>query len=275
MDESGFSAPEDVLASRHYATKSALTSMSGPALWLRSLCFNVGWYAGSVLIALGGAPILLLPRRAVVVWAQVWITFILWWLRVTCRLSHRVLGRENLPEGPVIIACKHQSTWETLAFTLLFSDIAIVLKRELLFIPVIGWAMARAGNIAVSRGEGASALRRLVRQAKAVVADGRSIVIFPEGTRVAPGGQKPYQAGTAALYRQLGLPVVPVALDSGVFWGRREFVKRPGVITMEVLPPIPPGLGRGPFMALLREHIETATARLVDNAEKTGTKKEH
>ena len=275
MDESGFSAPEDVLASRHYATKSVLTSMSGLALWLRSLCFNVGWYAGSVVIALGGAPILLLPRRAVIAWAQAWIAFVLWWLRITCRLSHRVIGRENLPKGPVIIACKHQSSWETLAFTLLFPDVAIVLKRELLFIPVVGWAMARAGNVAVSRGEGASALRGLLRQARTVIADGRSIVIFPEGTRVAPGDHKPYQVGTAALYRQLGVPVVPVALNSGVFWGRREFIKRPGTITMEVLAPIVPGLGREAFMAALRERIETATARLVDKAEQAGTKKEH
>src|SRR5471030_2705740 len=237
--------------------------MSGPGLWFRSLLFNVGWYAGSTVIALAGAPILLLPRRAVVAWARVWIAFVLWWLRLTCGLCHRVTGLENLPKGPVIIAAKHQSSWETLAFTLLFDDIAIVLKRELLFIPVVGWAMARAGNIAVARGEGASALRGLLRQAKATIAAGRSIAIFPEGTRVAPGDQKPYQAGAAALYRQLGLPVVPVALNSGLFWGRLKFVKRPGVITLEILPPIAPGLGRETFMATLRERIETATARLV------------
>src|SRR5581483_11982752 len=154
-----------------------------------------------------------------VAWARLWIVFVLWWLRVTIGLTHRVVGRENLPTGPAILASKHQSSWETLSFTLLFDDVAIVLKRELLFIPIVGWAMARAGNIAVSRGEGANALRGVVRQAKAAVAHGRSIVIFPEGTRVAPGQRKPYQVGVAALYRQLGLPVVPVALNSGVFWG--------------------------------------------------------
>src|SRR5213075_14034 len=124
----------------------------------------------------------------------------------------------------------------------------IVLKRELLFIPVVGWAMARAGNIAVERGDGATALRGLVRQAKAVIADGRSILIFPEGTRVAVGDERPYQVGTAALYRQLGVPVVPVALNSGLFWGRHQWVKRPGVITLEILPPIAPGLSRAVFM---------------------------
>jgi 1-acyl-sn-glycerol-3-phosphate acyltransferase len=245
--------------------------MSGPGLWFRSLLFNVGWYAGSTVIALAGAPILLLPRRAVVAWARFWIAFVLWWLKLTCGLTHRVVGLENLPKGPAIIACKHQSSWETMSFTLLFPDIAIVLKRELLFIPVVGWAMARAGNIAVARGEGASALRGLLRQAKATIAAGRSIAIFPEGTRVAPGDQKPYQAGAAALYRQLGVPVVPVALNSGLFWGRRKFVKRPGVITLEVLPPIAPGLGREAFMTTLRERIETATARLVESAARQPT----
>jgi 1-acyl-sn-glycerol-3-phosphate acyltransferase len=238
--------------------------MTGLSLWLRSLCFNAGWYAGSVVIALVGSPILLLPRRAVIAWAVFWIDFILWWLRLACRLTYRVTGMENLPNGPVIIACKHQSSWETLAFTKLFPNAAIVLKRELLFIPIVGWAMARAGNIAVARGDGAQALRGLVRQAKATIAEGRSILIFPEGTRVAVGVEKPYQVGTAALYRQLAVPVVPVALNSGLFWGRRKWVKRPGRITVEVLAPIPPGLGRDAFMTVLRERIEGATAKLVE-----------
>ena len=242
--------------------------MTGFSLWLRSLCFNVGWYAGTVTIALAGAPILLLPRHAVVAWAKFWIRFCLWWLRITVGLTHRLSGLENLPAGPVIIASKHQSSWETLAYTLLFSDAAIVLKRELLFIPVVGWAMARAGNIAVERGDGAAALRGLVRQAKAVIADGRSILIFPEGTRVAVGDERPYQVGTAALYRQLGVPVVPVALNSGLFWGRRQFIKRRGVIDVGILPAIVPGLSRDAFMTILRERIEGATDRLIERAQR-------
>jgi len=239
--------------------------MTGLSLWLRSLCFNVGWYAGSVVIAILGSPILLLPRRAVIAWAVLWVDFILWWLRLTCGLRYRMTGMENLPKGPVIIACKHQSSWETLAFTKLFPDSAIVLKRELLFIPVVGWAMARAGNIAVARGDGAQALRGLMRQARAILGEGRSILIFPEGTRVAVGMENPYQVGVAALYRQLGVPVVPVALNSGLFWGRRKWVKRPGRITVEVLEPIAPGLARTAFMATLRARIEVATARLIEN----------
>jgi 1-acyl-sn-glycerol-3-phosphate acyltransferase len=237
--------------------------MTGLSLWLRSLCFNLGWYVGTAAIAIVGSPILLLPRRAVVAWAQFWVRFCLWWLRLTVGLTHRVRGAENLPTGSAIIASKHQSSWETLAYTLIFPDAAVVLKRELLFIPIVGWAMARAGNIAVERGDGPSALRSLVRQAKAVRAEGRSVLIFPEGTRVAIDAERPYQVGTAALYRQLDLPVVPVALNSGRFWGRRQFVKRPGVIEVEVLPSIPPGLSRDAFMSTLRDRIEGATARLV------------
>ena len=236
---------------------------SASALWLRSLAFNVGWYVGTAVIAIGGSPLLLMPRRAVSAWARTWIRFCLWWLDLTVGLRHRLTGLEHLPKGPVILAAKHQSSWETLAFTLLFPESATVLKRELLFIPVVGCAMARAGNIAVARGEGATALRGLLRQAHHVVDDRRSIVIFPEGTRVRVGAELPYQVGIAALYRQLGVPVVPLALNSGLFWGRRQFVKRPGVIDVEILPPIPPGLDRKAFMATLRERIETATARLV------------
>ncbi len=237
-------------------------------LGLRSFFFNVGWYLGTTIIAIVGSPILLMPRRFVVAWSLFWIDFCLWWLRITCRLTHRVGGLENMPAGPVIFACKHQSSWETLAFSRLFPGSATVMKRELVLIPVVGWAMARVGNIAVERGDGSKALRGLIKQAKATLAEGRSILIFPEGTRVAVGDERPYQVGTAALYRQLGVPVVPVALNSGLFWGRRKFIKWPGVIDVEILLAIPPGLSRDIFMTTLRERIEEATNRLVKAAQR-------
>jgi 1-acyl-sn-glycerol-3-phosphate acyltransferase len=245
--------------------------MTGIFLWLRSLCFNVGWYVGTAVIALVGLPILLLPRRAVVAWSVFWVDFILWWLALTCGLRHRIAGLENLPPGPVIIASKHQSSWETLAFVKLFPDAAIVLKRELLFIPIVGWAMARAGHIGVQRGDGAPAMRSLLRKAKAALAEGRSVLIFPEGTRTAVGARQRYHMGTAALYRHAGVPVVPVALNSGLFWGRRKWVKRPGAITVEVLPPFAPGQGlrRNQFMDALRQRIDGATARLVEQGGRT------
>jgi len=233
--------------------------------WLRSVLFTSGWYLGTAVIALVGAPLLLTPRRYVRMWAVAWTDFTLWWLRLTVGLTHRICGLEHLPAGPAIIAIKHQSSWETVAVVRLFPDAAIVMKRELLFIPIVGLAMLMGGNIAIERGDGAAALRSLVRGAKDAVANNRSILIFPEGTRTPVGADQPYPVGVAALYRQLGIPVVPVALNSGVFWGRRQFVKRPGVIDVEVLPAIPPGLDRKVFMATLRDRIEQATATLVNN----------
>jgi 1-acyl-sn-glycerol-3-phosphate acyltransferase len=231
--------------------------------WLRSALFTSGWYLGTAVVALVGAPLLLTPRRYVRMWAVAWTDFTLWWLRLTVGLTHRLSGLEHLPPGPAIIAIKHQSSWETVAVVRLFPDAAIVMKRELLFIPIVGLAMLMGGNIAIERGDGAAALRSLVRGAKDAVANDRSILIFPEGTRTPVGADQPYPVGVAALYRQLGIPVVPVALNSGVFWGRRQFVKRPGIIDVEVLPAIPPGLDRKVFMATLRDRIEQATARLV------------
>jgi len=234
--------------------------------FLRSLLFNVGFYVGSATIAILGLPLLLAPRRWVLAWARLWGDFTVGWATLACGITWRVRGRERLPAGPMLIAAKHQSTWETLAFVGIFPGAAIVLKRELLYIPIVGQAMARAGSIAVARSAGASALRGMVRDAKAAVADGRPILIFPEGTRTPVGGTLPYHAGIVALYRQLGVPVVPVALNSGLFWPRRKFLKRAGRIDVEILDPIPPGLDRDTFMATLRERIETATARLVAEA---------
>jgi 1-acyl-sn-glycerol-3-phosphate acyltransferase len=139
---------------------------------------------------------------------------------------------------------------------------AYVIKRELLRLPIYGWYCAKIGMIGVDRSAGARALITMARAAKPVAAEGRAVVIFPEGTRTAPGAPPAYQPGVYALYRDLGVPVVPVAIDSGRFWGRRTFMKHPGVITVEYLPPIPAGLDRASFMTALQTAIETAMARL-------------
>jgi 1-acyl-sn-glycerol-3-phosphate acyltransferase len=143
---------------------------------------------------------------------------------------------------------------------------AFVLKRELLSIPLFGWYLRKVGMIAVDRAAGASALRNMARQASEAFAEGRSILIFPEGTRVPPGESRPYHPGVAALYTQLKVPVVPVALNSGLFWGRRSFVKRPGTVTVQFLPPIPPGLDRKAFMRELESRIEAAAMVLSKTA---------
>ena len=244
------------------------SSSSGPAQLLRSLIFNVLFFGWTGLLSVVGLPVLVLPRRATVALARFWLRGTLAMLAGVVGLRHQVRGADRLPPGAVILAMKHQSAWETLALNLIFPDPAFVLKRELYWIPFFGWYLARSGQIALDRSAGAGAMKKMLRLARQVAADGRRIVIFPEGTRVAPGETRPYQPGIAGLYGALGLPVVPVALNSGVFWRRRGFLKRPGTIAVEVLPAIPPGLKREEFMATLATSIESATAKLVDEAQR-------
>lgn len=230
---------------------------------LRAVLYNFLFYAVTVILALLGLPILLASRRAGAWFGQFWARLTLWLLGWTVGLRYQVKGRENLPPGPCIIAVKHQSAWDTFAVSAVFEDPAIVLKRELLAIPFYGWYLAKAGMIGVDRTAGAASLRAMLAAARKAIAIGRPIVIFPEGTRVKVGEQGAYHPGVAALYRDLGLPLVPVALNSGLFWGRRQFLKRPGRITFEILPPIPPGMDRRRVTAELGRRIEEATARLV------------
>jgi 1-acyl-sn-glycerol-3-phosphate acyltransferase len=234
---------------------------------VRSLAFNLALYVFTAVEAILGLPVLVMSRRAGSRFGSSWAAAILKICAWTIGLTHEVRGRENLPKGPAIIAMKHQSAWDTFAVAVIFDDPAIVLKKELIWIPFYGWYLWKAGMISVDRGAGALALRRLVAASKAAAALGRPIVIFPEGTRTAPGTRRPYQPGVAALYRQLELPLVPVAVNSGVFWGRRRFLKRPGRIAVEILPPIAPGGDRRTVMAELETRIEAATARLVAEAE--------
>lgn len=233
---------------------------------LRSLAFNLLLYFFTALQAIAGLPVLLMSRRSAYRFGRAWADAILRLCASVAGLGYEVRGREHLPRGPAIIAMKHQSAWDTFAVAVIFDDPAIVLKQELMWIPFYGWYLRKAGMIAIDRKAGAHALRRLVAAGERAAAQGRPLVIFPEGTRTAPGTHRPYQPGVAALYRQLHLPLVPVAVNSGVFWGRRSFLKRPGRIIVEILPPIAPGGERHPVMAELERRIEQATARLVAEA---------
>ena len=184
-------------------------------------------------------------------------------LRLIVGLGYEVRGLDRVPRGGCIIAMKHQSAWDALALPVVLGDPAVVVKRELLLLPFYGWYAARAGSIAIDRKAGAGALRRMLARARPVAAAGRPIVIFPEGTRVAPGERRAYQPGVAALYQALALPLVPAAVNSALYWGRRSFVKRRGRIILEFLEPIPPGRTRPRLMAELERRVETATAALL------------
>ena len=164
-------------------------------------------------------------------------------------------------------ACKHQSAWDTMIFALLLRHPSFVMKKSLKRIPLFGWFLARSGMVAIDRSAGASALKGMLRDAREMIAKGRAVIIFPEGTRTAPGKSLPYHPGVFALYRDLGLPTVPIALNSGLYWRRDAFLKRPGKIVMEILPPIPPGLPRKAFMAQLEAGIEERSKALIQEAE--------
>jgi 1-acyl-sn-glycerol-3-phosphate acyltransferase len=242
---------------------SAGPASSSPVVVVRSFLFNAAFWLWTGVMVIGVLPLLLGPRQAMMAGARLWERGVQRLLSALVGLSHEVRGRERIPAEPAVFAIKHQSAWETLTIHLLLADPAIVLKRELTQIPLFGRYLLHAGGIRIDRGGGARALRSLVEDARTALARGSEVVVFPEGTRAPPGGRNPYHPGIAALYLQLGCKVVPVALNSGLFWGRRSFVKRPGRIVIEFLAPIDPGLDRRAFMAELERRIEGATAELI------------
>lgn len=234
----------------------------GIALLVRSALFNVVFYANLVAFLTGGFFFLFTPRSWSMAALKTWSRVTLWWLEAIAGIAMEVRGRRYIPEGAALVAGKHQSLWETFALLPLFADPAVVLKRELTWIPLFGWFAVKFKMIPVDRKAGASALRRLTRAAREAAAMNRQILIFPEGTRSAPGTTGDYKPGAAALYRALDLPCVPFGLNSGLHWPRRKFLRYPGTIVVEFRPPIAPGLDRRAFTARLREEIETTTRRL-------------
>lgn len=230
---------------------------------LRSIVFNVLFYINLTLFLVLGSWYFVMPRKWAIRALQAWASTSLWLLRVVAGISMEVRGRQFIPEGAALVAGKHQSFWETFAILPLLDDPAMVLKRELTYIPFFGWFIFKFRMIAVERSAGSAALKSLLRRAANEARQGRQIVIMPEGTRRAPGDPPDYKPGAAALYGSLNLPCVPFALNSGLFWPRRKFLRYPGTITIEFLPAIPAGLTRKAFQASLETAIEDATLRLV------------
>jgi 1-acyl-sn-glycerol-3-phosphate acyltransferase len=244
----------------------ARSESSGAAAIARSALFNLVLWSWTAVMLVAAIPWFAFSPHLMIAHSRAWMRGVQWLLATIVGLKYEVRGRPAGAARPAIFAFKHQSAWETLAIHLLLDGAAIALKRELTQIPVFGWTLLHAGMIRVDRQGGPRALRGLIEGGRAALARGAPIVIFPEGTRVPPGEQRAYQPGVAALYRHLDCPVVPVALNSGVFWPRRSFVKRPGRIVVEFLPAIEPGLERKAFMSELRNRLEPATERLVAEA---------
>lgn len=229
----------------------------------RSVIFYAVFYLNTALFLILGSPLLLGPRSWAMAGLKAHALASIWWMRVICGTRLEVRGLKNLPKGPALIAAKHQSAWDTFGLIPFTRDPAIIMKNELFSIPLYGWFSRKFEMIPVQRDLGPAALRRMAWEAAQRAAQGRDIVIFPEGTRRPPGAPPAYKPGVVMLYESLNIPCVPVALNSGVFWPRDSILRRPGTLTVEFLPPIPPGLPRAEFKALLEQQIEAASAALL------------
>jgi 1-acyl-sn-glycerol-3-phosphate acyltransferase len=236
---------------------------SSAGLIVRSLLFNVAFYVNITVRMIVALPTIALPYRFLHGVLRHYASSTLWLLRVICGIGVEWRGREKLPTGAYLVACKHQSTWETLALFMLLPDPTYVLKRELMRLPLFGWLATKAQMIPIDRGSHAKALTGMLAAARQQAGRGRQIVIFPEGTRQPPGAKPQYLPGAAFLYTDLQLPCVPIALNSGLFWPRDSWLRRSGTVVAEVLDPIPAGLSKRDFLNRLQTTIEEATARLV------------
>ena len=241
----------------------------------RSLLFNLVFYLHITLRMMALLALLPFSRKGMVRAVQAWARDNLRLLKLITGTRVEFRGLERLPPGAVLVAAKHQSTWETFALLTILDDPTFVLKRELMWVPLFGWLAAKAGMVPVNRGAGSSALADMNQRAREEAARGRQIVIFPEGTRRAPGAEPTYKFGIAHLYGNLNIQCVPVALNSGLFWPRRRFIRRPGTIVVEILDPIPPGLPRKEFMDELQARLEAASAKLLAEGEAQLRAREH
>jgi 1-acyl-sn-glycerol-3-phosphate acyltransferase len=231
---------------------------------VRSLLFVALFYLWSTLVAVSMTPLFVCPRRWVMYGLTVYGHGICILLALICDIRVEVRGREHMPTGPALLACKHQCMFDIFGQFKWLPNSCFVMKKELRTVPYLGWYALKAGMIVVDREGHASALKKMVRDAVArVKEEGRQVVIFPEGTRGEPGQKVDYKPGIAAMYRSLDMAVVPVATNSGVHWPAHGFLRKPGVIVFEYLEPIPPGLKRDEFMRTLEERIETASMRLL------------
>lgn len=235
---------------------------------VRSLLFNGLFYGNLTILLIAALPTLVLPYPVLRAFIRSYARSSLWLLRVVCGTKVSWRGTENIPSDPCIIACKHQSAWETFALYAVLEDPIYILKRELMWIPLFGWYAWKAGMIPVDRSAGLAALSRMAARTQKALNGRRrlQLVIFPEGTRRAPGAEPSYKPGIVPLYARTGLACVPVALNSGLYWPRRSLRRMPGTIIVEFQNPIPPGLDKTAFLRELQVAIEQASTRLFHEA---------
>jgi 1-acyl-sn-glycerol-3-phosphate acyltransferase len=238
-------------------------------LVVRSLLFNIAFYANTILWLIVLVPFVLAPRRIFLRVIQLWARSSIWLLRVLADIRVEFRGVERIPQGGLLVASKHQSVLETFALVTMFDDPSFVLKRELRWIPFFGWYTVKARQVAIDRKAGSQALAEMNERARIEAAHGRQILIFPEGTRRAPGAPPAYKFGVAHLYANLGVGCLPVAINTGLFWPRRKFLRYPGTAVIEFLEPIPPGMPREAFLEEVKRRIEGACDRLLREGQPT------
>ena len=231
---------------------------------VRSVAFNLAFYLNTAFWLVVALPTFFMPFWAIVEIARIWGKVNLVLLRVICGIKVEIRGREKIPQGPLLVASKHQSAWETFALVTLFPNPVFILKRELQWIPIFGWFTIKGRMVPVDRGRGAAALRAMAERARHELAQNRQLIIFPEGTRRAAGAEPRYKYGVAHVYATAGVPCLPIALNSGLFWPRRTFRRYPGTVVVEICDIIPPGLDQQTFFDTLQTEIESATARLIE-----------
>ena len=229
-------------------------------IWLRSFLFNISFLLGTIFLCLFFLPLLMLPRKMIIVVTKCWINYIFFLLKYCVGITYEVRG--PIPKLPVIIASKHQSAFETFVFHKILPPAVYLLKKELTYIPLIGWYLIKSGMIPIKRNRGSTPLKTLSAEIQKKLSNECSVIIFPEGTRTFPGEETSYKSGIALFYKLLETRVVPVALNSGLFWGRRSFLKKPGTVIIEFLDPIPPGLDSKIFLETLKNAIETKSMEL-------------
>jgi 1-acyl-sn-glycerol-3-phosphate acyltransferase len=234
------------------------------SIFIRSLLFNAGFYLSLAVHMLLAIPSFFLPRQVLFTLANSWSHSMRWMLRVFCNINVEYRGVDKIPKGPLLVAAKHQSAFETIGILPKFHQPLFILKRELTWIPLFGLFLLKAQMIPVDRRAGVRALLRMTSLARERVRGGRQLIIFPEGTRRPVGAEPRYKYGVAQIYVDCGVPCLPVALNSGLFWPRRTFLRYPGTIVVEFLDVIPPGLSRDEFHDRMCEAIEAASARLVE-----------
>ena len=238
--------------------------------YLRSILFDVAVVILTLVVSLSVPFMALFKASSATVRAvsQIWASGIMFLMKYVVGLDYRVEGREHVPDGPCIIACNHQSLWETAALCVIFPDASIVAKKELRRLPLVGWFLERYPMILVDRSAGRQALRQMVDEARRAVGEGRKVLLFPQGTRQAIDEPVTFQsAGISALYTNLDVSVVPAACNSGLFWGKKTLMMHSGIITLSFLPAIAPGLPRKEFQERMERMIAEEAGRLLTVAE--------